>query len=55
MNLAFDRALMGPTLYMGLQGEGQPIGRYHDVWAGWCSKVGAWVGGPCRGWLPVGG
>jgi hypothetical protein len=20
-------------------GEGQPIGRYDDMWAGWCSKV----------------
>jgi reversibly glycosylated polypeptide/UDP-arabinopyranose mutase len=41
MNLAFDRALIGPAMYFGLQGEGQPIGRYDDMWAGWCSKVGA--------------
>lgn len=41
MNLAFDRALIGPAMYFGLMGEGQPIGRYDDMWAGWCSKVGA--------------
>jgi reversibly glycosylated polypeptide/UDP-arabinopyranose mutase len=39
MNLAFDRTLIGPAMYFGLQGEGQPIGRYDDMWAGWCSKV----------------
>jgi reversibly glycosylated polypeptide/UDP-arabinopyranose mutase len=39
MNLAFDRALIGPAMYFGLMGEGQPIGRYDDMWAGWCSKV----------------
>eukprot|EP00199_Chlamydomonas_sp_CCMP681_P001677 CAMPEP_0119106220 /NCGR_PEP_ID=MMETSP1180-20130426/3970_1 /TAXON_ID=3052 ORGANISM="Chlamydomonas cf sp, Strain CCMP681" /NCGR_SAMPLE_ID=MMETSP1180 /ASSEMBLY_ACC=CAM_ASM_000741 /LENGTH=347 /DNA_ID=CAMNT_0007091497 /DNA_START=43 /DNA_END=1086 /DNA_ORIENTATION=+ len=39
MNLAFDRELIGPALYFGLMGEGQPIGRYDDMWAGWCSKV----------------
>jgi hypothetical protein len=40
MNLAFDRSLIGPAMYFGLQGEGQPIGRYDDMWAGWCTKVG---------------
>eukprot|EP00775_Hariotina_reticulata_P009443 gene9443-9609_t len=39
MNLAFDRSLIGPAMYFGLMGEGQPIGRYDDMWAGWCSKV----------------
>mmetsp|Transcript_16413 Transcript_16413/g.40949 ORF Transcript_16413/g.40949 Transcript_16413/m.40949 type:complete len:93 (+) Transcript_16413:505-783(+) len=39
MNLALDRELIGPALYFGLMGEGQPIGRYDDMWAGWCSKV----------------
>lgn len=39
MNLAFDRMLIGPAMYFGLMGEGQPIGRYDDMWAGWCSKV----------------
>lgn len=39
MNLAFDRELIGPALYFGLMGEGQPIGRYDDMWAGWCAKV----------------
>ena len=39
MNLAFDRQLIGPAMYFGLMGEGQPIGRYDDMWAGWCCKV----------------
>nr|GMC65997.1 UDP-arabinopyranose mutase 1 [Ipomoea batatas] len=39
MNLAFDRDLIGPAMYFGLMGEGQPIGRYDDMWAGWCCKV----------------
>jgi hypothetical protein len=39
MNLAFDRNLVGPAMYFGLMGEGQPIGRYDDMWAGWCTKV----------------
>lgn len=39
MNLAFNRELIGPAMYFGLMGEGQPIGRYDDMWAGWCSKV----------------
>ena len=41
MNLAFDRQLIGPAMYFGLMGDGQPIGRYDDMWAGWCCKVGA--------------
>lgn len=39
MNLAFNRGLIGPALYFGLMGDGQPIGRYDDMWAGWCAKV----------------
>ena len=39
MNLAFNRELIGPAMYFGLFGEGQPIQRYDDMWAGWCSKV----------------
>ncbi|KAK1281524.1 UDP-arabinopyranose mutase 1 [Acorus calamus] len=39
MNLGFDRELIGPAMYFGLMGDGQPIGRYDDMWAGWCSKV----------------
>ena len=39
MNLAFDRELIGPAMYFGLMGEGQPWGRYDDMWAGWCMKV----------------
>jgi reversibly glycosylated polypeptide/UDP-arabinopyranose mutase len=39
MNLAFDRTLIGPAMYFGLMGHGQPIGRYDDMWAGWCAKV----------------
>lgn len=39
MNLAFDRDTIGPALYFGLMGDGQPIGRYDDMWAGWCAKV----------------
>ncbi|KAH6802170.1 reversibly glycosylated polypeptide 3 [Perilla frutescens var. frutescens] len=27
------------TMYFGLMGDGQPIGRYDDMWAGWCTKV----------------
>ncbi len=38
MNLAFDRSLIGPAMYFGLMGDGQPIGRYDDMWAGWCCK-----------------
>ena len=41
MNLAFDRKLIGPAMYFGLMGEGQPWGRYDDMWAGWCVKVHA--------------
>lgn len=39
MNLAFNRELIGPAMYFGLMGEGQPVGRYDDMWAGWCMKV----------------
>lgn len=39
MNLAFQRELIGPAMYFGLMGDGQPIGRYDDMWAGWCVKV----------------
>jgi hypothetical protein len=39
MNLAFNRELIGPAMYFGLMGDGQPIGRYDDMWAGWCAKV----------------
>lgn len=39
MNLAFNRELIGAAMYFGLMGEGQPWGRYDDMWAGWCSKV----------------
>jgi len=38
MNLAFDRTTIGPAMYFGLMGEGQPWGRYDDMWAGWCVK-----------------
>lgn len=41
MNLAFNRELIGPAMYFGLMGDGQPIGRYDDMWAGWCIKVDA--------------
>jgi hypothetical protein len=43
MNLAFDRELIGPAMYFGLMGDGQPIGRYDDMWAGWCIKVLSWL------------
>ncbi|KAI3687133.1 hypothetical protein L1987_80824 [Smallanthus sonchifolius] len=39
MNLAFDRDLIGPAMYFGLMGNVQLIGRYDDMWAGWCMKV----------------
>ena len=44
MNLGFDRDLIGPAMYFGLMGDGQPIGRYDDMWAGWCIKVTSY---PC--------
>jgi len=28
MNLAFERTLIGPAMYFGMMGEGQPWGRY---------------------------
>jgi len=46
MNLAFDRELIGPAMYFGLMGDGQPIGRYDDMWAGWCIKVRSWLIAP---------
>ncbi|CAH2066312.1 unnamed protein product [Thlaspi arvense] len=39
MNLAFDRELIGPAMYFGLMGNGQPITGCDDMWAGWCMKV----------------
>nr|GEU77876.1 UDP-arabinopyranose mutase 1-like [Tanacetum cinerariifolium] len=39
MNLSFDCTLIGPTMYFRLMGDSQPIGRYDDMWAGWCVKV----------------
>ncbi|CAL8994720.1 unnamed protein product [Prunus brigantina] len=39
MNLAFNRELIGPAMYFGLMGIREPIGRYGDMWAGWCMKV----------------
>ena len=39
MNLAFNRETIGPAMYFGLMGDGQPLGRYDDMWAGWCTKV----------------
>ncbi|KAH9705454.1 hypothetical protein KPL70_011880 [Citrus sinensis] len=39
MNLAFNRELIGPAIYFALMGNGQPIGRYDDMWAG-CSPKG---------------
>ncbi|CAM6097883.1 unnamed protein product [Calypogeia fissa] len=39
MNLGFNKDLIGPAMYFGLMGDGQPIGRYDDMWAGWCCKV----------------
>lgn len=67
MNLAFNRELIGPAMYFGLMGEGQPIGRYDDMWAGWCSKASRLTGRPlllvtvavlltvaCFGWRAAG-
>eukprot|EP00413_Alexandrium_margalefii_P026276 CAMPEP_0204575182 /NCGR_PEP_ID=MMETSP0661-20131031/41026_1 /ASSEMBLY_ACC=CAM_ASM_000606 /TAXON_ID=109239 /ORGANISM="Alexandrium margalefi, Strain AMGDE01CS-322" /LENGTH=736 /DNA_ID=CAMNT_0051583775 /DNA_START=116 /DNA_END=2326 /DNA_ORIENTATION=- len=39
MNLAFDRERIGPAIMQGLMGDGQPWGRYDDMFAGWASKV----------------
>ncbi|CAH8257391.1 unnamed protein product [Arabidopsis lyrata] len=33
--------LIGPAMYFGLMGDGQPIGSYDDMWAGWCIKLGS--------------
>ena len=39
MNVAFSRELIGPAFMQGLMGEGQPWGRYDDMFAGWASKA----------------
>jgi reversibly glycosylated polypeptide/UDP-arabinopyranose mutase len=39
MNVAFDRARIGPAFMQGLMGDGQPWARYDDMFAGWASKV----------------
>lgn len=39
MNVAFARQTIGPAFMQGLMGEGQPWGRYDDMFAGWASKV----------------
>ncbi|GJQ91883.1 hypothetical protein Tco_0003022 [Tanacetum coccineum] len=31
--------LIGPAMYFGLMGDGQPIGHYDDMSAGWCIKL----------------
>ncbi|KAK8522827.1 hypothetical protein V6N13_115773 [Hibiscus sabdariffa] len=35
----FSNHSIGPAMYFGLMGDGHPIGRYDDMWAGWCMKV----------------
>lgn len=39
LNLAFDRELIGPAMYEGIMGKGQPIGKFGDIFAGWISKT----------------
>lgn len=39
MNLAFNRDLIGPAVMHGLMGDGQPWGRYDDMFAGWTAKT----------------
>jgi len=39
MNVAFDRARIGPAFMQGFMGDGQPWARYDDMFAGWASKV----------------
>nr|CDM82620.1 unnamed protein product [Triticum aestivum] len=41
MNLAFDRELIGPPIYFGLMGDGQPIGCYDDMWPAGASSKGS--------------
>jgi hypothetical protein len=53
MNLAFNRELIGPAMYFGLMGDGQPIGRYDDMWAGWCTKVVFLYQFPDSSFVPV--
>ncbi|MCO5601670.1 hypothetical protein L7F22_055793 [Adiantum nelumboides] len=48
MNLGFNTELIGPAMYFGLMGDGQPIGRYDDMWAGWCCKAGVSLLGGAR-------
>jgi hypothetical protein len=38
-NVAFDRALIGPLLYLGTDDAAAPAGWCPDIWAGWCIKV----------------
>lgn len=51
MNLAFTREV-APLMYFGLQGHGQPVGRFDDIWCGVlakriCDHLGlAWTYGP---------
>ncbi|CAL9225361.1 unnamed protein product [Arabidopsis halleri] len=33
--------LIGPAMYFDLMGDGQPIGSYDNMWAGWCIKLGS--------------
>jgi hypothetical protein len=43
-NLAFDRALAGPLMYLylgGVEDGAAPQGWCPDLWAGWCAKVRA--------------
>jgi hypothetical protein len=37
MNLAFTRRA-APLMYFGLQGQGQPVGRFDDIWCGVIAK-----------------
>lgn len=39
MNIAFDRAKIGPAFMLGLMGDGQPWGRYDDMIMGWTGKA----------------
>lgn len=39
MNMAFDREEIGAAMMHGLMGDGQPWGRFDDMFAGWTAKV----------------
>ena len=39
MDVAFDRARIGPAFMQGFMGNGQPWAQYDDMFAGWASKV----------------